>query len=256
MSEESGQDIVVFLGPTLSAAEAAGHLKAVYLPPAEQGCVVKAMRAYKPRALVLIDGAFGQVPAVRHKEILYAMSEGVSVFGAASMGALRAAELSPAGMVGHGLVYRWYRLTPFADDDEVAVAMTPPEVGAEALGEALINIRLTLRRAAREGILPKDLRRGLEALARAMPFRERSYDALLAGAYASLPSPLHAHISDLERWLPDHAVDQKRADAVGLLRALATQDIATPNRPAAPFRMTEAFAADLAAFGLLPPDGI
>ena len=143
-----GRDVAVFLGPTLPRAEAAAILDATYLPPAEQGSVVRAVRTYRPEAIVLIDGSFGKVPAVRHKEILWALSKGIPVFGAASMGALRAAELAAVGMQGHGFVYRWYSLTPLADDDEVAVAMSPPELGAEALSEALINIRLTLRLAS------------------------------------------------------------------------------------------------------------
>ena len=42
-------------------------------------------------------GAFASVPAVRHKEILWALSEGIPVIGAASIGALRAAELTAFG---------------------------------------------------------------------------------------------------------------------------------------------------------------
>ena len=64
------RDIVVFLGPTLPRDRASSYLRALYLPPAEQGSVFQAARALQPRAIVLIDGAFAKVPAVRHKEIL------------------------------------------------------------------------------------------------------------------------------------------------------------------------------------------
>ena len=43
-----------------------------------------------------------------HKEILFALSEGIDVYGAASMGALRAAELDAFGMRGIGDVYSAY----------------------------------------------------------------------------------------------------------------------------------------------------
>ena len=46
--------------------------------------------AHRPRAIGIIDGYFQQVPSVWHKEILWAMAQGVHVFGSASMGALRA----------------------------------------------------------------------------------------------------------------------------------------------------------------------
>src|SRR5687768_18095211 len=125
--------LVVFLGPTLPQDEAAAILDATYLPPAEQGSVVRAVRTYRPRGIVLIDGSFGKVPAVRHKEIFWALAKGITMFGAASMGAMRAAELATLGMQGYGFIYRWYSLTPLADDDEVAVAMSPADLGAEAL---------------------------------------------------------------------------------------------------------------------------
>ncbi|TIQ82674.1 MAG: hypothetical protein E5X64_35880, partial [Mesorhizobium sp.] len=66
-------------------------------------------------------------------------------------------------------------LTPLADDDEVAVAMCPSELGAAALSEALINIRLTLKQALRAGIINALERRSLEVLARDTHFVDRSY---------------------------------------------------------------------------------
>ena len=65
--------------------------------------------ATRPRAVGIIDGYFQQVPSVWHKEILWAMAQGVHVFGSASMGALRAAELAPFGMRGVGLIFEAYR---------------------------------------------------------------------------------------------------------------------------------------------------
>lgn len=58
-------DVVVFLGPTLSATEARKYLEAIYLPPVGCGDVVRAVADYAPSAIVLIDGVFAQRPAVR-----------------------------------------------------------------------------------------------------------------------------------------------------------------------------------------------
>jgi len=63
----------------------------------------------RPRVIGIVDGYFERVPAVWHKEILWAMSRGVHVLGAASMGALRAAELHPFGMVGVGAIFEGFR---------------------------------------------------------------------------------------------------------------------------------------------------
>ena len=46
-----------------------------------------------PARLCLIDGLFDSCPAPWHKELLPAHGPGTLVFGASSMGALRAAEL-------------------------------------------------------------------------------------------------------------------------------------------------------------------
>lgn len=244
-------ELVVFLGPTLPRAEAAGILDATYLPPAEQGSIVRAVRTYSPRAIILIDGSFGKVPAVRHKEILWALAKGTPVLGAASMGALRAAELSAFGMQGHGYIYRWYSLTPLADDDEVAVAMCPPEFGAAPLSEALINIRLTLRSAMRAGILNAEERHTLESLVRDTHFVDRSYARLLADARFILPHGSAVALDRLADWLPSGEIDRKREDAVGLLTSLARSPGIIGKHPKLPsFRLTEAWAYDLDAAGL------
>ena len=48
-------------------------------------------------------------PTVWHKEILWAMAQGIHVFGGASIGALRAAELDVFGMKGIGRIYEDFR---------------------------------------------------------------------------------------------------------------------------------------------------
>src|SRR6185437_13385815 len=96
------------LGPTLPLADARAELDAVYLPPVAQGDVYRVTRL-QPDAIGIVDGYFDRVPAVWHKEILWAMSCGIPVFGSASMGALRAAELAAFGMEGVGAIFEAYR---------------------------------------------------------------------------------------------------------------------------------------------------
>src|SRR5262245_29796856 len=110
----------VFLGPTLPVREARAVLDATYLPPILQGDLLRLLpRA--PQVIVIIDGGFELTPAVWHKEIMLALESGVHVFGASSMGALRAAELDQFGMVGVGAIYQMFRTGEIEDDDEVAV---------------------------------------------------------------------------------------------------------------------------------------
>jgi hypothetical protein len=218
--------VCVFVGPTLAAADARTVLDAIYLPPAKHGDVYRAVAWLKPRAIGLIDGYFQWSAAVWHKEILWAMREGVHVFGASSMGALRAAELAPFGMRGVGRIFEAYRAgafgpsgdDAFADDDEVCVVHGPPESGYVAGSEALVNIRRTLADAMSANVISEETRSRLLAIAKAVFFPDRSYAELLRhGQTANLPA---GELAALERWLPAGRVNQKREDALAMLAAL------------------------------------
>lgn len=209
--------VYVFLGPTLPAAEARRELDAVYLPPVSQGDVYR-VAARGARAIGIIDGYFDRVPAVWHKEILWALAQGIPVFGSASMGALRAAELASFGMEGVGKVFEAYRDGALKDDDEVAVIHGPGESGYRAASEAMVNIRATLAAAADAGIISSGTRAALEGIAKALFYAERSYPHLLK--LAEERGLLREELGALQRWLPHGRVDQKRADALALLRMM------------------------------------
>src|SRR5262249_8598482 len=118
-----GSRTIVFVGPTLPAAEIAARLPgARALPPVAVGDVLALLRRRGAARIAIIDGAFEHMAAVWHKEILLAIERGIAVWGAASMGALRAAELAPFGMRGVGAIYRAFAAGRLVADDEVAVA--------------------------------------------------------------------------------------------------------------------------------------
>jgi len=104
----------IFAGPSLAPRDAAAPADFTWLPPARHGDVYRAVSLLRPRAIGIVDGYFQWVPSVWHKEILWALQQGVHVFGAASMGALRAAELAPFGMRGVGRIFEAYRDGVFA----------------------------------------------------------------------------------------------------------------------------------------------
>jgi len=210
--------VIVFLGPTLAERDARLLLDAQFVPPAERGDVYLAARA-KPDAIALVDGYFDQVSAVWHKEILWAMSQGVHVFGAASMGALRACELHAFGMRGVGRIFEDFASGTLVDDDEVVLAHASAEQAYRPLSEAMVNIRATLGAAARAGILNDAQHAQLVGVAKELFYPDRSYPRLLAVARAAgfLPPVLDA----LRDWLPTGRVDQKRRDACELLETLA-----------------------------------
>src|SRR5216110_1400570 len=203
--------VYIFTGPTISAGEAKLELEAIYLPPAAEGDVYRAA-LHRPLAIGIIDGYFQSVPTVRHKEILWAMSRGIHVFGSASIGALRAAELLPFGMEGVGAVFELYRDGIFEDDDEVAVAHGPAETGFVSASEAMVNIRQTLRKAERLGIISTELRVSLEKIGKELFYPDRNYSTVLRRALENGLS--QAELARLREWLRNHQVNQKREDAL------------------------------------------
>jgi hypothetical protein len=173
--------IYVFLGPSLPRTESQACLDAVYLPPVSMGDLytLVASRARPGDHIAIIDGLFEQVPAVWHKEILYALSCGIHVYGAASMGALRAAELHSFGMRGVGRIFEAFRDLIIENDDEVAVSHGDAESGYRPLTTALVSIRFGVEELIRAGSIPASLGQRLISSAASLPYGRRSWAALL-----------------------------------------------------------------------------
>jgi len=206
----------VFVGPTLSGA--ALPVGFVRHPPAKEGDVYRAALR-KPPAIGLIDGQFEVAPSVWHKEILWALTQGIHVFGAASLGALRAAELARFGMIGVGSIYEDYRNGTLTDDDEVTILHAPAELGYRPLTEGMVDIRATLRAAGKNAALSPQTTQGLMAIAKALFFKDRTWDHILqAGRDSGLLSSAKA--SEFRDWLRTHKVECKRADARAMLEAM------------------------------------
>jgi hypothetical protein len=248
--------VVIFAGPSIAAADIRGILNAECMPPAAQGDVYRAALS-RPRAIGLIDGYFERVPAVWHKEILWALSQGIHVFGSASMGALRAAELAPFGMIGVGAIFEAYRDGILEDDDEVAVAHGPADTGYRAGSDAMVNIRATLAVAVSTGVIDGTTASILERLGKGLFYAERSYARILE--LAREEGAAAATLDGFSRWLGSGAVNQKRDDAIAMLREI--RDCVDSERQAAPvdfvFEETlwwQQLKASAAEIGLAPDD--
>ncbi len=213
--------IIVFCGPTISPEKAQTQLSAEYRPPAKQGDIYLATLA-GPKVIVLIDGYFASVPSVWHKEVLYAMSQGIHVYGCSSMGALRAAELEHFGMNGFGEVYRQYATEQLEDDDEVAVSHAPAELGFASISDAMVNIRASLAKALAMGVIDQARHQRLMTFAKSQHFSQRSYSGLLDFAKTEFSAKDYAAF---ELFLSEHQIDIKQQDALGLLQHLNRLDI-------------------------------
>ncbi len=184
--------------------------------------------------MVLIDGLFDEQPSIRHKELLELIARGIFVVGGASMGALRAAELRPFGMIGVGRVFEGYARGYLVGDDEVAVLHGPEDWGWGALTEPLVNVRATLLHAIRQFAIDAEAARLVLNTAMRIFYKERTWPSILSGMEAS-GHPGAARGRALRDWLPGGRVDLKRRDALACLeRARSIDDLEPPARPLPP----------------------
>ncbi|MDL2402971.1 TfuA-like protein [Rhizobium mayense] len=207
---------LLFVGPTLPDAADIADPGIILRPPAKQGDIIGAMEA-GASVIGLIDGLFENVAPVWHKEILFALSKGVRFYGAASMGALRAAECAAFGMVGIGRIFEAYASGTVVDDSAVAQIHGPAELGHLPLSEPLINVQATLRALAEAGAISEAEQVVLQERAETMFFKSLTYRSL--ADTADLPDP--ARRQEISGLLRANAVNQKRIDALELLRAIA-----------------------------------
>lgn len=202
---------VVFAGPTIHGVPLDAYDNITFRPPARMGDIVEAV-ADGARVIGLIDGVFEMMPSVWHKEILHALSEGVSVLGAASMGALRAAECHTFGMMGIGRVFESYASGAIEDDEDVAQSHGPAELGYMPLSEPLVNIRATLTHLCDAGRITAGERDDLMTSAKALFFKERSYRKIVDATPLALKRK-----AELLSLLKRDAVNIKCSDALLLI---------------------------------------
>ena len=211
---------VIFAGPSLPPdARPDLGFDVDWRPPVRQGELYRAALG-RPSVIGVIDGYFEVTPTVWHKEILWSMAQGIHVYGAASIGALRAAELDTLGMKGIGRIYEDFRDGILEDDDEVALLHGPEEIGYPPLTEAMVNIRVTLAAAQRAGVIPGALADALIAIAKSLFYKERTYPTVLkVAANSGLDS---TEIAQFRGWLSIGRIDQKRLDALALFAAIGS----------------------------------
>ena len=204
--------IVAFAGPSLPQGERAAFPEIDWRPPAEAGDLLR-LAVGERTVLCLIDGYFDHRPAVRHKELLLLLSRGMPIYGAASIGALRAAEMRTFGLIGIGAIFAAYARGSLTGDDEVALVHAGAERGWRPLSVPLVDVRATLCAARRARIVDaRDARAMLRAAAR-IHYVDRQWGDV-SGAIADA-----GRRGAFLAWLGAGAVSQKRADALACLAA-------------------------------------
>jgi hypothetical protein len=198
-------ETIVFLGPSLDLAAARACLDATYLPPIKRGDL--AAVPSETRIVGIVDGEFHQSLAVSPKEVLALLDCGVTVCGASSIGALRAAETHMEGMIGIGAIFEMYRDGFIDADDEVAVAYCPST--HQPISEPLVNIRFALGAAVAQGIISQNDADEIIRTLKDVYFPSRSYQLVARVCPA------------LDGFFRSTRYDQKRDDALLLLHTIA-----------------------------------
>jgi hypothetical protein len=127
---------IIYVGPSLYGVTIRTMEGELWRPPAKQGDILRDVLEFCPKQIVLLDGCFYQSLSVWYKELVYALLEGIVCIGAASMGAIRAAELHRYGMIGVGKIFEMYW---DGEEDDSLVAMTFDPVTYEPLSEAPVG---------------------------------------------------------------------------------------------------------------------
>jgi len=198
-------DTVVFLGPTLAREDAERVLDADYLPPICRGDLDRLPDHV--RYVGIIDGEFFQSLSVSPKEVVKLLRRGVTVLGASSMGALRAAETWKLGTIGVGRIFEMFRDRILDADDEVALIYERDTY--RNLSTPLVNLRAALDMAAADSIIDEQEKNTLLFKIKSLYFPDRSHQALQAMSPA---------LRDFFKTVS--VPDVKRDDALQLLHTL------------------------------------
>ena len=199
--------IIVYAGLSIPFDEAkeildsTDNIEVIYKRPIQRGDLSQALKEH-PDIIAIIDGVFHQNSAVGHKEILNAMKSGVEVYGASSMGALRASELDSLGMVGVGYVYDQYATGEVDSDDDVAV---------------MLNMKYVFTNAVSENIITDDEKAELLEIAKKTYYPQRNYAKTLSES--TLDEGKKTKLIDFIRTSPDI----KKEDAKDLLKLIKNE---------------------------------
>ena len=170
--------VVIYTGLSLSFEKAREILDVEYLPPVKRRDIYDLLERKNDLEVIgIIDGVFHQSPAVSHKEILEALKRGITVVGGSSMGALRACELYPFGMIGVGKIFEDYKNGVIVDDDDVAVSLNPETL--EQVSEAWINMKYNFEFAVDDNVISREEYDELLSIAKETYYPRRSFNYVI-----------------------------------------------------------------------------
>lgn len=205
------KNIVIYTGLSISFDEAEEILDATYYGPIKRGDLTQLLDTRSDIEIIgIIDGVFHQSPAVAHKEILRALDKNITVVGGASMGALRACELYPYGMIGVGSIFEDYKNGVIESDDDVAVSLDPQTY--EQLSDSWINMKYNFIEANKDDIITYDEMNDLLNTAKDIYYPRRCFNYVIKKSGID-----DAKKSQLKKYLEVNKFDIKHDDAKAVI---------------------------------------
>lgn len=216
-------EAVVFVGPSVLSDDLASARDYLDIrPPIKRGDLTRLLDD-DPSMIGIVDGEFFQAVAVSPKEIWRALRRGIPVFGAASIGALRAVELGPLGMRGIGVIFEWFKSGRLDRDDDVGFIYTLRPDGRYVVETLpMVNVLWATRIGVERNLLRSDEAEALNRRARRLDWRTRTWSAL----FRDVSAP-----PEFRRLAEDPECDRKRLDAALLMATMIrTLGTAVPER--------------------------
>ena len=196
--------LTIFCGSSIGRDEARRIFPDAEVPgPIKRGDLEKVTTD----AVCIIDGFFFQELSLSARELMTALKKGKRIWGASSMGALRAAECRDYGCTGVGAIYEGYATGSIASDDDVAVALSPDNF--RQLSDATVDIDFFLR-----GEVDDATRALILKSVRGLYFSQRRLDTALR-AMGMEPARAEALVTAFDR-----EPKQKWLDAMACLEAV------------------------------------
>ena len=207
--------IKVYAGLSVSKEEVVSILpQAEVARPVKRGDTLFDIR-HGINVIAIIDGRFQDVLAVSSTELMDCMRCGIRVYGSSSMGALRAAELSPYGMIGVGDIYEYIRNTPYFRDDLLGQRLSGDMTDA---GCPYVNFMFGLKWLQETGEIDVETQTLLDQAYRDLHFGERDRFGLRDNLRSLHPESSDELMAVANRVFTEH--NQKKSDAIKLLQQI------------------------------------
>lgn len=192
---------------------------AILAPPVQRNDLYKDI-ADGVRIIVIIDGKFHHDLAISCGEIMDALRCGLSVYGASSMGALRAADMHPFGMYGFGEIYEFIKTSDAFRDDFLGQTFDE-ENDCRSLTIPYVDFYFNLKNLSSRGVVSSFDFKKLLKIFEKLHYSKRDW--------ASLRHAILKHRGDQGTLLKSAETallkmgSQKRRDALGLLKTVSSR---------------------------------